>query len=91
MLQITEKTKFNNSGYQLLDFGHSWQIMGDFGSFKGSLQQVKTYAILELGFQESELDVAILEMGKHFDDCAIFGIACRFMYTTNKGVKALTH
>jgi hypothetical protein len=84
MLQLTEKKKHGMSGYHLCDHGTHWGITGDFGSFTGNFHQVKTYAIIELGFTESEIDVGRQEMRKNFHNGAIYGIMRRFMFTFEK-------
>lgn len=86
MLQLTEKSNHQMSGYHLFDFCSHWEIHGSFGSFSGNMNQVKTYAIMELGFTSSELNVGIQEMHKNLHNAATYGIYKRFMYTFEKEI-----
>lgn len=88
MLQVIEQTHNNMSGYHLFDFGSTWELHGSFGVFSGSLNQVKTYAISELGFSSSELNIAIDQMRLHLHNAASFGVFKRFLFTFEKEFSA---
>lgn len=71
-------------GYQLYDLGDEWQIKSSRKTFTGTMKQVCTYAVLELGFSMEDLEIAILEMHKEFHNAAEFGMFKSFMYTFDK-------
>lgn len=71
-------------GYQLYDFGSRWEIHSTTCSFKGNFDQVKTYAVANLGFSSEEILVAVEEMSKQFHNAAEFGVLKKFMFTFEK-------
>ncbi|NJO48150.1 MAG: hypothetical protein HC840_00380 [Leptolyngbyaceae cyanobacterium RM2_2_4] len=72
----------SGSGYKLVDKGMGvYQLLTPKDVFTGSLKQVCTYSVLELGFSISEIELGILEMEKHFHNAAEYGIFKRFMWT----------
>lgn len=83
------------SGYQLLDLGNKYALKSARGIFEGSLKQVCTYAVLELGFTVEELEIGVMEMEKHFHNGAEYGVFKRFMWTFDKeeryGTKTVKH
>jgi hypothetical protein len=75
--QVT-KPKF---GYKLYDLGDKWQIVGPTANFSGSFEQVKTFAVLNLGFEAKEIDIGKREMDKHFHNGAEYGLFKKFMWS----------
>ncbi len=70
-----------SSGYTLLDKGDHWELDAPRGKVSGSMKQVMTYAVLNLGFEMVELELAVIEMNEHFHNAAEFGVLKRFMWT----------
>ena len=81
---MIDPMQVDSKGYQLYDLGHDWQIKSSRKTFTGTLKQVCTYAVLELGFSMNELEVAIMEMHKEFHNAAEFGMYRTFIYTFDK-------
>lgn len=67
-------------GYQLYDFGHEWEIHHSRGVFRGTVQQVCTYAVIELGFEMEELETGISIIREEMYDGAEFGVLRRFIF-----------
>lgn len=82
-------------GYQLFDLGNKYQLRSPKGIYTGTLKQVATYAVLELGFSVEEIEIGVLEMEKHFHNGAEYGVFKRFMWTFDKeekyGTKTVKH
>jgi len=77
-----QSTEVKGSGYKLIDKGNDlWQMVTPKGIFTGSLKQVCTYSVIELGFEVNELELGVLEMNKHFHNAAEYGIFKRFMWS----------
>ena len=74
-------------GYQLLNLGSHWEFKTPSGIMTGGLKQICTYAVISLGFQFKELEMAVEEMEKQFHDGAEFGIYKSFMFTFDKTEK----
>lgn len=83
------------TGYQLFDLGNKYQLRSARGIYTGTLKQVTTYAVLELGFSVDEIELGVLEMEKQFHNGAEYGIFKRFMWTFDKeeqnGSKTIKH
>lgn len=60
-------------------------------AFEGNLRQVMTYAVIELGIEFMELDVAVQEMGKHDHNGIEFGVLKKFLFTFSNESKKLAH
>lgn len=84
MFHVVEK---DMSGYKLFDFGSWYELHSKFGVYRGTLRQVSVYAVIELGFEVSEIEIGVLEMEKHFHDAAEYGIMKKFIYSFNLGEK----
>jgi hypothetical protein len=68
-------------GYKLLDLTTHYELHWRKGVFRGDLKKITTYAVLELGFETDEIELAVLEMNKHFHNGSEFGMMRRFMFT----------
>jgi hypothetical protein len=68
-------------GYKLFDFGSHYELHWRKGVFRGDLKKITTYAVIDLGFEVDEIELAVVEMNKHFHNAAEFGIMRRFMFT----------
>lgn len=69
-------------GYKLFDMGNgSYRMVTPKGHFTGSLRQVCTFSVIELGFEIKELEIGVLEMEKHFHNAAEYGIFKSFMWS----------
>jgi hypothetical protein len=86
MLQDIEKTPA--IGYKLLDIGPHWELHSSTGVYRGSLEMVRSYAVLRLGFLVEDIDIAVREMDKNFHDGAEFGIYKRFIFTFERSLYA---
>lgn len=82
MFQRLERSP--GKGYQLYELGTMWEIHHSRGVFRGTLQSVITYAIIELGFEFKELDTAVMAMEEKFHNGAEFGVLRSFMFTFDK-------
>lgn len=79
MFQISKNP---TSGYKLFDRGNGkYSIQTPKGIFTGSLKQVCTFSVIELGFQIKEIEIGVMEMEKHFHNAAEYGIFKSFMWT----------
>lgn len=83
MFQSTERSP--SKGYQLLNLGSHWELHGPTGIFSGDLRKICNYAVIDLGFQFKELEIAVAEMEKNFHNGAEFGIYQTFMFTFERG------
>ena len=73
-----------SKGYQLLNLGSHWELHSPSGVFKGDLKKICTYAVVKLGFPFKELEIAVDEMEKRFNEghnAAEFGIYKSFVFT----------
>lgn len=83
-----QMSKQPQSGYKLFDKGNGlWQIRTPKGAYTGSLKQVCTYSVVELGFDIKEIEIGVLEMEKHFHNAAEYGIFKRFMWSYDQEEK----
>jgi hypothetical protein len=75
------------NGYKLQDNGFHWSLQYDRGIYSGSLKQVCTFAVVELGFEMRELELGVMAIEETFKDTALYGIMRTFMYPidSNKG------
>ena len=62
-----------------------WQLQADYGTFKGNLSKVLTYAVQQLGFDFIQMETAVLEMNRQDHNAAEFGVMKKFMYSFNQG------
>lgn len=79
----------NTSGYDLYEIGlDEWIIDVKGGSlFAGSFKQVVKHAVLNMGFEFSEIEAAIHEMTKKKHNGAHFGMRRTFIFTFQKDFK----
>lgn len=69
-----------------------WQIhTANKGAFEGSLRQVMTFAVIELGMEFVELDVGVQEMSKYNHNAIEFGVLKKFLFTFANESKKLAH
>lgn len=78
------KDNVDRVGYKLFDCGTHWELHFKRGVFSGNLKQICTFAIYELRFSMSELELGVIEMEKAFADGAEFGVLGQFMYPTDR-------
>ena len=69
------------TGYKLFDYGSWYELHSSHGVFRGNLHQVRTYAVMELGFKFKEIDYGVLAMEENFHNGAEFGVRKSFLYT----------
>ena len=79
------------SGYQLYDLGSHYELHSRFGIYRGNLKKICTYAVIELGFDADEIELAIVEMNEHLHNSAEFGSLRRFMFTFDNESNAKLH
>lgn len=75
------------SGYKLLkDESGNYKLVSSNGTFKGNANQVINHAVLELGFDKSEIELGMEEMTKRFHNAAEYGMFKSFMWSYDRGV-----
>lgn len=73
------------SGFELYRLGNDfYQFKTTKSIFKGDLDEVCNFVYGALGFDLSEIEIAILEMNSNNHKVAKFGILKSFLYTTNE-------
>lgn len=71
---------------------NKWQIHSSRkGAFEGSLRQVITFAVIELGMEFNELNVGVQEMEKYGHNGIEFGILKKFLFTFDNESKRMAH
>lgn len=71
--------------YNLKNKGDTWALESNYnGTHVGSLKQVLGFAVVSLGINISELEMAVLEMNQKGHDSANFGIRGKLIYTYNE-------
>jgi len=88
MFQRVEKEK---SGYQLYDFGSHYELHCRSGIYRGDLKKICKYAVIDLDFDVSEIELGVMEMNKHFHNAAEFGIMRKFMFTFDNETNTQLH
>lgn len=84
---MTKDVVFESSGYQLIEINNAFYFFAKKELiFKGPLDFVIKNMVKKLDFDFHELNIAVMQMGKHNHNCAIFGIFKRFIYTLSVGV-----
>jgi len=79
------QNKQNKYTYKLLDKGNNlWSFYTPEGNFDGTLDKVCKFAVLDLGFTFSEIELALSQMDKNFHDSAEFGMYMKFMYSYDR-------
>lgn len=74
------------SGYKLLkDESGNYKLVSSKGTFKGNATQVINHAVLELGFDKSEIELGMQEMSKRLHNAAEYGIFKSFMWSHHTG------
>ena len=74
------------SGYKLLHDGNgNYKLVSNKGTFKGDANQVLNHAVVEHGFDKSEIELGMSEMNKSFHNAAEYGVFKSFMWSHHTG------
>lgn len=79
---MNEKDLNQMFGYKLLDKGNNiYQLIGNKVNFTGSVNQIKNFAVLTLGFELKEIEFGLDSIIANMHDVAEFGIFKSFIYS----------
>lgn len=83
---FTNIDRIPNSGYKLFDLGSHWEFHSSTRVFRGKFEDVRFYAVFDLGFNHLDIDLAVDQMKERHHEGAEFGIYKHFLFTFERDI-----